>query len=73
MARSLFQIGGIRKIGLTCVRTVHVGWPDRFSGVEDGEVQYELLRAGWNGINPVQALMATNPACWTGLPRSGRR
>jgi len=39
----------LEKIGLNYVRTVHVDWPDRFPGVEDGEVQYELMRAGWNG------------------------
>ena len=39
----------LEKIGLTYVRTVHVDWPDRFPGIEDGEVQYELLRSEWNG------------------------
>jgi len=39
----------LEKIGLNYARTVHVDWPDRFPGIEDGEVQYELVRAGWNG------------------------
>ena len=39
----------LEKIGLNYVRTVHVDWPDRFPGIEDGEVQYELLRSEWNG------------------------
>ncbi len=39
------------KIGLNYVRTIHVDWPDRFPGIEEGEVQYELMRSGWNGIN----------------------
>ncbi len=39
----------LEKIGLNYARTVHVDWPDHFSGIEDGEVQYELMRAGWNG------------------------
>ncbi len=43
----------LKKIGLNYARTVHVDWPDRFLGIEEGEVQYELLRAEWNGINPV--------------------
>ena len=42
----------IEKTGLNYVRTVSVDWPDRFPGIEDGEVQYEVTRAGWNGINP---------------------
>ena len=37
----------LEKIGLTYVRTVSVDWPDRFPGVEEGEVQYELTRARW--------------------------
>ena len=41
------------KIGLNYARTVHVDWPDRFPGIEDGEVQYELLRSEWKGLNPV--------------------
>ena len=41
----------LEKIGLNYARTVHVDWPDRFEGIEDGEVQYELLRSEWNGIN----------------------
>lgn len=39
----------LEKIGLNYVRTVQVDWPDRFPGIEEGEVQYELLRSGWNG------------------------
>jgi RimJ/RimL family protein N-acetyltransferase len=35
----------LEKIGLNYVRTVHVDWPDRFEGIEDSEVQYELIRA----------------------------
>ena len=43
----------LEKIGLNYARTIHVDWPDRFPGIEEGEVQYELLRSGWSGINPV--------------------
>lgn len=43
----------LEKIGLNYVRTVHVDWPDRFPGIEEGEVQYELLRKGWNTFNLV--------------------
>jgi RimJ/RimL family protein N-acetyltransferase len=43
----------LEKIGLNYMRTVHVNWPDRFPGIEEGEVQYELMRSAWNGINPV--------------------
>ena len=39
----------LEKIGLNYARTVYVDWPDRFPGIEDGEVQYELMRSGWNG------------------------
>lgn len=39
----------LEKIGLNYVRTVQVDWPDRFPGIEEGEVQYELMRSGWNG------------------------
>lgn len=34
----------IETIGLNYVRTLSFDWPDRFPGVEEGEVQYELLR-----------------------------
>ena len=43
----------LEKIGLNYARTIHVDWPDRFPGIEEGEIQYELLRSGWNGINQV--------------------
>jgi hypothetical protein len=43
----------LEKIGLNYMRTVHVNWPDRFPGIEEGEVQYELMRPAWSGINPV--------------------
>ncbi len=39
----------LEKIGLNYVRTVQVDWPDRFPGIEDGEVQYEVMRSEWNG------------------------
>ncbi len=39
----------LEKIGLNYTRTVSVDWPGRFPGIEEGEVQYELTRAGWNG------------------------
>ena len=46
----------LEKIGLTYVRTVHVDWPDRFPGVEEGEVQYELSReVGRNRAQPSDA------------------
>ncbi|MEQ1522296.1 MAG: GNAT family N-acetyltransferase [Aestuariivirga sp.] len=34
----------LEKIGLNYVRTVSVDWPDRFPGIEEGEVHYELKR-----------------------------
>ena len=43
----------LEKIGLNYMRTVHVDWPDRFPGIEEGEVHYELLRSEWNRINRV--------------------
>ena len=39
----------MEKIGLTYARAVHVDWPDRVAGSEEGEVEYEMLRSGWNG------------------------
>ncbi len=39
----------LEKIGLNYARTVSVDWPDRFPGIEDGEVQYELTRSEWTG------------------------
>ena len=39
----------LEKIGLNYARTVNVDWSDHFPGIEDGEVQYELLRSEWNG------------------------
>ena len=39
----------LEKIGLNYVRTIHVDWPDRFPGIEEGEVHYELTRSEWNG------------------------
>jgi RimJ/RimL family protein N-acetyltransferase len=38
----------IEKIGLEYARTVTVDWADEIPGGEDGEVQYELTRSGWN-------------------------
>jgi RimJ/RimL family protein N-acetyltransferase len=39
----------LEKIGLKYARKIHVDWPDPFPGSEDGEVEYELMRSGWNG------------------------
>ncbi len=39
----------IEKTGLNYTRTVYVDWANAIPGGEDGEVQYELLRSGWNG------------------------
>jgi RimJ/RimL family protein N-acetyltransferase len=41
----------IEKIGLIDARTVSVDWPHPIPGSEDGEVQYELLHSGWNGVH----------------------
>lgn len=46
----------LEKIGLNYVRTVSVDWPDRFPGIEEGEVQYELIRdVGHNRPQPSDA------------------
>jgi RimJ/RimL family protein N-acetyltransferase len=39
----------LEKIGLRYARTVQINWPEPFPGSEDGEIQYELMRSGWNG------------------------
>ena len=39
----------MEKIGLTYARAVHLDWPDPIPGGEEGEVEYEAMRAGWNG------------------------
>jgi RimJ/RimL family protein N-acetyltransferase len=39
----------MEKIGMNHVRTAHFDWPDPIPGSEDGEVEYELMRLGWNG------------------------
>jgi RimJ/RimL family protein N-acetyltransferase len=39
----------LEKIGLNYVRTVSVDWADAIPGGEDGEVEYALMRSGWNG------------------------
>ena len=39
----------LEKIGLNYARTIYVDWPDPIPGIEDGLVQYELMRSGWNG------------------------
>ncbi|NDU72879.1 GNAT family N-acetyltransferase [Actinomadura sp. DSM 109109] len=37
----------MEKCGLTYLRTFHRHWDDPIPGTEHGEVEYELLRAGW--------------------------
>ena len=37
----------MEKLGMTYSRTIAVDWPDPIPGSEDGEVWYELTRAGW--------------------------
>jgi RimJ/RimL family protein N-acetyltransferase len=49
MAVNLASRRVMEKIGLKYVRTIQVDWADAIPGGEDGEVQYELLRAEWNG------------------------
>ena len=49
-----FRYGGYDKLfactmAVNYARTIHVDWPDRFPGIEEGEVQYELMRSKWNG------------------------
>jgi RimJ/RimL family protein N-acetyltransferase len=39
----------MEKIGMNYARAVHFDWPHPIPGSEDGEVEYELLRSGWNG------------------------
>jgi len=39
----------MEKIGLTYARTIRLDWPDPIPGSEEGEVEYEAMRAGWNG------------------------
>lgn len=38
----------MQKIGLTYGRTVHADWPNPIQGSEHGEVEYAVMRAGWN-------------------------
>jgi RimJ/RimL family protein N-acetyltransferase len=38
----------LEKIGLNYAHTVHADWSESVPGGEDGEVQYELMRSGWN-------------------------
>ncbi|MEV0390305.1 GNAT family N-acetyltransferase [Nonomuraea sp. NPDC050643] len=37
----------MEKCGLRFVRTFHHDWPEAIEGSEQGEVEYELLRADW--------------------------
>ncbi|RVX40445.1 RimJ/RimL family protein N-acetyltransferase [Nonomuraea polychroma] len=37
----------MEKCGLTYVRTFFLDWPEAIDGTEQGEVEYELLRADW--------------------------
>ncbi|MET7333067.1 GNAT family N-acetyltransferase [Nonomuraea sp. NPDC005650] len=37
----------MEKCGLRFARTFHPDWEDPLPGAEQGEVEYELLRAGW--------------------------
>ncbi|MEU9172186.1 GNAT family N-acetyltransferase [Streptomyces sp. NPDC048420] len=37
----------MEKSGLTYLRTFHSDWPHPIEGSEEGEVEYELLRADW--------------------------
>jgi RimJ/RimL family protein N-acetyltransferase len=39
----------LERCGLHHVRTFHVDWPDPLPGADQGEVEYELRRADWNG------------------------
>jgi RimJ/RimL family protein N-acetyltransferase len=39
----------MEKIGMNCARAVHFDWPHPIPGSEHGEVEYELMRSGWNG------------------------
>ncbi|MFG3438469.1 GNAT family N-acetyltransferase [Nonomuraea sp. NPDC047897] len=42
----------MEKCGLRHVRTFFADWPDVIDGSEEGEVEYELLRAGWEARRP---------------------
>ena len=48
MAGNIASRRVMEKIGMTYARTVPVVGADRFTGSEDGEVQYEVMRTGWN-------------------------
>ena len=39
----------LEKIGLNYARTAYLDWPNPIPGSENGDVEYELLRSGWNG------------------------
>ncbi|MEU6712051.1 GNAT family N-acetyltransferase [Nonomuraea sp. NPDC046802] len=40
----------MEKSGLRFVRTFHPEWDDPIEGAEEGEVEYELLRADWESV-----------------------
>jgi RimJ/RimL family protein N-acetyltransferase len=37
----------LEKIGMTYLRTIQIDWPDPFPETEEGEVEYEVKRSGW--------------------------
>jgi RimJ/RimL family protein N-acetyltransferase len=37
----------MKRCGLSYVRTFHLAWDDPIEGTDEGEVEYELLRADW--------------------------
>ena len=39
----------MEKIGMNYARTVHSTGPIPFRAAKNGEVEYELMRSGWNG------------------------
>lgn len=41
----------LAKAGLRYLRTVHLDWPDPLPGNEQGDVEYQLHRAGWHPSN----------------------
>ncbi len=47
MAVNAASRGVMTSVGLSYVRTYFPVWEDPIAGAEQGEVEYELTRAGW--------------------------
>jgi RimJ/RimL family protein N-acetyltransferase len=53
----------MEKAGLRYVRTFHADWPEKIPGDEEGDVEYALTRAEWEGRDLVR-VAARNNAEW---------